>query len=133
MHTTNYRNTLITVSADTRARRASVPNRPGTVAERQYRMIAAAPYALTSDDVIATVEADRKDIAEAERAAFRADYFATGRACLRTSPLVKSYGWGIHHDAEGRVALVARDSADYARLEADPAVAKVPGMRSSRA
>ena len=127
---TNYHGTLITVSEDSNCERAAVPERPGTVAALQYELLAAAPYGMTSDDLLWRVNVLRNGVANTDEA--RAAFFARGQPCLRASPLVRSYGWGIHHDAEGRVALIARESADYARLLADPGVAKRPGMRSTR-
>jgi hypothetical protein len=135
MGTTDYFDTLITpapdcpvASAEQPPQRASGP----TVAELQFDMIASAPYRWTSDDVVFTVWADRAGIAEAERPAAREAFFAKGQPCLRSSPLGKRYGWGIHSDAEGRVALVASGGEDFRRLEADDAVTKVAAMRSRR-
>lgn len=132
-HTTNYADTLILVSPDTKARAAKVPASAESVAGRQYRMIADAPYAHTSDDVIFTVHADRAGIPVDERAAARAEFFSRGQACLRASPLVRSHGWGVHSDAQGRVALMAMESAHYGAMAADARLAKVDGMRSKRA
>lgn len=36
--------------------------------------------------------------------------------CLRTSALGKKYGWGIHGDGEGRLAIWGRDSEEYRRF-----------------
>jgi hypothetical protein len=47
--------------------------------------------------------------------------------------LGKRYGWGIHHDADGRVALVALGSDEYEALAGDPAVTQRRAMRSKRA
>jgi hypothetical protein len=49
------------------------------------------------------------------------------------SPLAKRYGWGIHNDGEGKVALVAIDSPEYERLMKDPRTTKLKAFRSSRA
>ncbi len=133
VHTTNYADTLILVSPDTKVRAGKVPAAEDSVAGRQYAMIAGSPYAHTSDDVIFKVHADRAGIPEDERAAARADFFSRGQACLRASPLVKTHGWGVHSDAHGRVALVAMESAQYAGMAADTRLAKAEGMRSKRA
>lgn len=133
MHTTNYQNTLIIVAPDTRAVTATQPPvGKGTVAERQFEMLDGHDYELTSDDVIFGVFADRTDIAAGDRVAARELYFSQGRGCLRTSPLTKTYGWGVHSDAESRVALVPVDSARYRELLDDPATTKQPAMRSKR-
>lgn len=131
-HTTNYADTLILVSPDTKLKAAKVPASAESVAGRQYRMIADAPYGHTSDDVIFTVHADRAGIPEDERAAARAAFFSRGQACLRASPLVRSHGWGVHSDAHGRVALVAMESPHYFAMAANERLAKVEGMRSKR-
>lgn len=125
-HSTNYRTTLITVAADCAALLSAPPAKPGTVAGMQYEMLAARPYQLTSDELLRAVEQARKGADAAAR------LFDKPQACLRASPLVKQYGFGLHHDAEARVALVPVESDDYARLLADPEVKKRPGMRSSR-
>jgi hypothetical protein len=46
--------------------------------------------------------------------------------------LAKRYGWGIHNNAEGKVALIAVESADYKRLQKDPRTTKVKAFRSTR-
>ena len=140
MHTTNYFDTFITVAPDSSASEAvAPPARPTpSVAELTHKMIAEHPYEFTSDDVIFTVWADRNEIEEADRASARATFFSKGQPCLRSSDLGKRYGWGVHSDAEGRVALVPVASAEYERLaggttpEGEP-VTVIAAMRSSRA
>lgn len=130
---TNYYNTLITVASDSPATRSVVPDmsKP-SVASQQYVWITDQPYALTSDDVIFRRVAEKQNIPESERVGKQASYFQTGRACLRTSPLAKQYGWGIHFDAEGRIALVRMESEEYAALTSDDRVKKVAAIRRSR-
>jgi hypothetical protein len=138
-HTTNYLDTFITVAPDSAAPTSSEPphrDEP-SVAERTLRMIADAPYRHTSDDVIFTVWADRRGIPESDREAAREQFFSKGQPCLRSSDLGKRYGWGIHSDAEGRVAVFGVDSPEYARFAAGQdaegrTVAVTAAMRSSR-
>lgn len=132
MHATNYFDTLILVSPDGPAAKGLAPPKPGTVAALQYERLLAAPYALTSDELIFGIHADRQGVKEAEREAARALFFSKGQPCLRSSPLVKTYGWGIHHDAGGRIALVGAESLRYRELGENQAVSKVHGMRSQR-
>lgn len=133
--TTDYTDTFIAVAEDCPADGAEEPpfdaDKP-TVAALQYAMLAAHPYRHTSDDVIFAVHAQRAGIAEADRPAAREAFFSKGQPCLRASPLGKRYGWGTHHDAQGRVALVPRGSAEYDAFEADPALSHTRAMRSSR-
>ena len=131
-YSTDYSDTLITASTDCPVEQGAVPGKAGTFAAFQHALLAE-PYRLTSDDLLFEVHAIRNAVPQDARAEARAALFAKPQACLRASPLVKQFGWGLHHDAGGRVARVAVESADYARLLADPAVTKVPGMRSKRA
>lgn len=135
MKTTNYADTLIEIAEDCPAGSAVIPpERPSpTIARRQFELLAEHPYRYTSDDVIFAIHADRAGIPEAERPAARERYFAKGQPCLRTSPLARRYGWGIHHDAEGRVALVPAGSPEYERLRTDTNVTRLRAMRSKRA
>ena len=125
MKSTNYRDTLITASPDSPVSAGTIPEKPGTVAAVQHALLAE-PYAMTSDDLLFAAYRERGG--DKNREAF----FARPQACLRASPLVKQFGWGVHHDGEGRIALLGMESADYRRLWEDPAVAKTPGMRRSR-
>lgn len=134
MHTTNYYSTFIEVADDSPAESATEPPARDvpTVAQLHYELIANAPYTLTSDDVIFETHARRAGIPDDERDAARDAFFSKGQPCLRSSPLGKRYGWGVHSDAEGRVAVYARESDDYARLAADDATAHTKAMRSKR-
>ena len=134
MHSTNYTNAFIEVADDCKAQHGTMPpdRQPATIARLQYDMIHAHPYRHTSDDVVFGVHAARQAIGGAELAASRAVFFSKGQACLRASPLAKQYGWGIHHDADGKVALYARESAHYDRLRNDPALKHVKAMKNSR-
>ena len=134
--TTNYTDTFIGVSPDCPVEHAQVPPARGSsvsVAQLQYEMLEAAPYVHTSDDVLFAVHAERNAIAEEESDRERAAFFAKPRACLRSSPLAKRYGWGFHHDADGRVALVALGSDNYRELAGDTSLKHVAAMRSKRA
>jgi hypothetical protein len=136
MGSTNYESTFIQIAEDCPVQHAEEPLTKGkapTVAELQFRLLAENPYALTSDDVIFTVHATRKEIPETDQAQERERFFARDQACLRASPLAKRYGWGIHHDADGKVALVPFGSDRYRELVEDNTVKQLRAMRSRRA
>ena len=135
MHTTNYFDTFIEVAEDCPADAAQEPPTAAapTIAALHYELIAAEPYTRTSDDVIFETHARRAGVPDSERDAAREAFFAKGQPCLRSSPLGKRYGWGVHADAEGRVAVYPVDSAEYRRLAADPGIAHTRAMRSRRA
>lgn len=131
-HTTNYRNTFIAVSPDCRAVAGTVPPKAGSVAGVHYALMAGQSFAMTSDEVLFETHAARSGIADGERDAAREEFFARGQPCLRASPLVKSYGWGIAHDAEGRVALFGVESDAYGSMRARTDLVQIAGMRNAR-
>ncbi len=112
MHTTNYSDTFIEVADDCQAEVGLVPpeKTPRTIAQIQYDLIANHPYVYTSDDVIFAAHAEKHQIAAPKLAEARAAFFAKGQACLRASALGKTYGWGVHSDNTGRVAIYGKGS-----------------------
>jgi hypothetical protein len=134
--------TLITVAPDCKARSATVPMERGgkpTVATIQYDMLAGQPYHFTQEEVLFESHIRRSELAPSEikrrRKELWEEFFSRSQACLRASPLPKSYGWGIHFDKHGKAALVARESSDYDRLvhSTKRGVKCVPAMRNKRA
>ena len=134
-----YTMTFISVAEDCRAVSGEEPPPRGgvpTVAVVQYAMLAAEPGRWTQEDVIiasAPGIRGRDDLTPGDLARFRAEYFAEPRACLRASPLPKTYGWGLAYDAEGRITLHAVGSPSYWRLAADASLTQLRAMASSRA
>lgn len=141
MPSTNYYDTFIAVADDCpMVEGMQPPTRENpSVAERAYAMISRHPYELTSDDVIFGVYADRNDIAECDRPAARDVFFEANQACLRGSALCKRYGWGVHADARGRLALYGVETQSYRNFVSGRVAAAdgreikvVNAMRSSR-
>lgn len=136
MHTTNYVNTFISVAADCPVTSAEMPPRSDgklTIANQHFDMIYGHPYRHTSDDVIFSTYAQRNQIPENEWPEARAVFFSKGQACLRSSPLGKRYGWGIHHDQNGRIAIYPVESSPYKKFVKDKGLVQVKAMRSKRA
>lgn len=135
MHTANYTDTFISVAEDCPVHEAAIPEHKAapSVAALQYAMISTDPYKHTSDDVIFAVHAMRQEIPRSEWKEARELFFSKGQACLRASPLTKRYGFGIHSDAHGRVALVPLGSKAYATFAGDQRLKQVKAMRSKRA
>lgn len=102
------------------------------MANLQYEMLSEQPYKFTSDDVLFGVYALRKEVPEEAMEEERERYFSKGQPCFRASPLTKTYGWGVHSDEEGRIALYGVETDEYRRLQADESVVKVRAMRSKR-
>ena len=134
IHSTNYYDTFIEAAADTKTSLGRIPpqKEKKTIAEMQYKLIAEHPYKYTSDELLFQVYADRNALPLSEYESARKAFFSKGQACLRASPLTKNYGFGIHNDHAGKIALYAIETAEYARFLNDPKITKVKAMRSSR-
>ncbi|MDP5170296.1 MAG: DUF6157 family protein [Bacteroidia bacterium] len=136
VHTTNYFNTLIEVAEDCPAAIGEVPLSKGdarSVAIAQYDLLISNPYRFTSDEILFQVFAERKELTSDEMSSAKKAFFSKGQPCFRASPLPKRYGWGIHSNAEGKIALIAADSSAYEALLKDVTVEKVKAMRTKRA
>ena len=133
-HSTNYIDTFIEVAEDTKVNRGSKPPAKDkkTVAEMQYELIAKNPYKFTSDDIIFQVFANRNDLTNTEHKQARELFFSKGQPCFRTSPLTKTYGFGIHNDSNGKVALYGMETKEYQKFLADTKTKKIKAMKSSR-
>jgi hypothetical protein len=136
----NYFNTFIEVAADCPAAQGARPKARAagkTVAELEFELIGTQPYRYTQEDVQFHVHCKRTGLTEPEvrsnGAALRAAFFAKPVACMRTSALPKTYGWGLHFDDRGRVALVSVGTPEYQTLANDARIAHTRAMRSKRA
>lgn len=134
----NYYNTFITVAPDCPAERGVVPpdkktgkTKPGI----EFELLAESPYTLTQEDILFEVNARHKEIPAEELEEQRKAFYAKPTACFRASMLPKKYGWGVHFDEAGRMALVPMESPEYRRF-AEGQVADVKllaAMRNSKA
>ena len=107
-HTTNYFDTFIEVSEDTKTTSGTKPpSKAGrkTVAERLYELLISNPYKFSSDEIFFQVFADSKDLTEKEYDKARVEFFSKGQPCFRASPLTKTYGFGVNSDGNGKVAI----------------------------
>lgn len=135
IHTTNYQNTFIEIAEDCKVIQGEIPPTKGdkkTVANLQFDMLYDNPYMYTSDEVLFGVFAVRKEFEKGELDEQRAHYFSKGQPCFRASPLTKSYGWGIHSNAEGKIAIYGAETKEYKNFQADDSIKKVKAMKSKR-
>ncbi|MEZ0299945.1 MAG: DUF6157 family protein [Candidatus Methylacidiphilales bacterium] len=130
---TNYTNTFITIASDSKLRSGTKPSKEGTIAAMQYELIHDNPYTYTSDDILFITHARRQEIPKTQWDAARKEFFSKSKACLRASPLVKHFGWGLHHDGQGRVAMYGAETERYKYFTEQSDVKVVAGMRSARA
>lgn len=134
-HTTNYADTFLVIADDcplTSAEPPPVKADKQTIATIQFDLIKKNPYKYTSDDVIFQVFADKNDLTKSEYKEARESFFSKGQPCMRTSPLTKRYGWGVHFDKEGKMAIFGVGSAEYNRLSKEKSLKIVKAMKSSR-
>jgi hypothetical protein len=135
MKTTNYLDTFIEVAEDCPVKAAEIPpqkNETKTAAAIQFEMISQHPYRYTSDDVLFQVYAIKQQLNKNELVGEREIFFSRGQACFRSSPLTKRYGWGVHNDAKGRIAIYPVESAEYKKFSKDKSIKQVKAMRSKR-
>ena len=136
----NYVNTFIEVADDCKAHEGTAPkvrNGNPTVAELEYSYISESPYQRTQEDVQFFVYSRRSKFSDQQISSngsrLRDEFFSKPMACMRTSPLAKTYGWGLHFNSGGKVALVSRGTAKYQELAKDPTIIHTHAMRSKRA
>jgi Family of unknown function (DUF6157) len=132
----NYYDTLIEVADDCPATESQPPKARGakkTKAVVEYEILANHPYTRTEQDIAFEVYATLHDIPVADRPEERKQFLSKGHPHLRVSPLAKRYGWGIHNNAEGKIALIAVESREYQQLLNDPGITKIKAFRSTRA
>jgi len=127
IYSTNYINTFIEAAEDCPVTAAQTPpdKEPRTAARMEYDMLINSPYRYTSDDVLFESNGARRGIS-------RDDFFSKGQTCFRSSALTKRYGWGIHSDADSRIAAYAVESEEYKRLAEDESLVHQKAMRSSK-
>ena len=135
MATTNYYNTFIEVAGDCPVEVAELPTTQVgqmTIASLEYELISKNPYKYTSDEILFMVHAKRRNIKQTLWTAEWENFFSTSKACLRSSPLAKRYGWGFHFDEVGKVAIYAVESDVYERYKNNSRLTHLKAMRSVR-
>ena len=134
-HTTNYQDTFIVIADDCPVANGEIPPTKGdnkTVANLQFEMAINNPYKYTSDDILFQVFAHRNDLTKSEYKEKREVFFSKGQPCFRASPLTKRYGWGVHNNKEGKVAIFGAESLAYKNLSEDKTLKIVKAMKSSK-
>ncbi len=134
-HTTNYTNTFILTADDSPLMKGKIPPIKGdikTAANIQFEMISKNPYKYISDDILFRVFAEKNDPAKSEYKKAREQFFSKGQPCFRASPLTKRYGWGVHNDKDGKIAIFFAESGEYKKFAKDKALKIVKAMKSSK-
>lgn len=134
-HTTNYVNTFIEIAEDCLTIIGEIPPPKGdkqTVATIQFDMIKQHPYKYSSDEVIFNCYAVKNELTTNELASEKQKFFSKGQPCLRTSALTKRYGWGVHFNAQGKVAIYGAETKEYETFATDKKINNVKAMRSKK-
>ncbi|WP_410771760.1 DUF6157 family protein [Fontibacillus sp. BL9] len=138
----SYKNTFILVSPDCPAVKGIVPvsakeNKP--VHLIQYELLTEHPYRYDYPELLLETHIRHKQISSEEMnrrgQEIRDELFAKKHACLRASALPKKFGWGVHYDDDGRIAIYGMDSPEYKSFadSADTGIQLLLGMRSRKA
>ena len=124
---TNYFNAFIEAAEDCKAVIAEIPpeKEPQSAARIEYDMLIGDPYKYSSDDVLYESNGKRHGLS-------REDFFAKSQPCFRASALGKRYGWGIHSDKAGKIAIYDVESGEYRQLALDESIKHFKAMRSSK-
>jgi beta-xylosidase len=132
----SYKNTFIKISEDSNVSSATVPvqrNGKPTIASIEYDLIKNNPYEYTQEDVQFKTYLIKNQIdLDQSIDELREQFFTKPKACFRASPLVKKYGWGIHYDVDGKVAIYDAESDQYTQYLQLDNITNLKGMRSKR-
>jgi len=137
----SYTDTFILVAADCSATCGIVPVVKGDrkpIHALQYELLSEHPYRHTHEDLLFEVHLRHKaipvDVGEARLQEIKAELLGRPHPCLRASLLPKKYGWGVHYDRRGRIALYPMESEEYRRFtQAGGGTKLLTALRNKRA
>jgi hypothetical protein len=132
---TNYYDCFIKIAEDCPADKGEIPpakTAEKTIASIQYDMLVSNPYKYTSDEVLFQCYVTKNKIQKKDLTKQKEQFFLKGQACLRALPLAKRYGWGIHYNNEGRIAIYGCETKEYNAFSNDKLIKKLKGIRSNR-
>ena len=126
-HTTTYQNTFIRIAPDSKAQVAEAPpdKEPKSAVRLAFEMIRNKPYQHSSDDVLYETAGKPKGLS-------REAVFQKGQPCFRASMLTKRYGWGLHSNQEGKIALIPAGTPAYDEFCENAELQQLTAMRNSR-
>jgi hypothetical protein len=119
-----YCNTLIKVASDCTVKRGTIPesNRKAfTDATVYYEVLSQNRYKLT----------EREFYKESLEIRLRKKV-KHKKYMMKRNILCKKWGWGVHFDCNGKMALVGCETNEYNKLLSDPAITKMAAYRSTK-
>ncbi|USB31909.1 DUF6157 family protein [Paenibacillus sp. YPG26] len=137
----SYTNTFIVVAPDCPVTASKIPvssRAKKTAYEIEFDLLSGNPYRYNEKELIYEIHIRHKELEEAyvlnHADEIWEELFRKPHPCLRASQLPKKYGWGIHYNEEGRIAIYGMDTAEYGKFtepgEDQPTL--LPAMRSRR-
>src|SRR5216684_4628352 len=124
---TGYTNTFITIAPDCPTTESIPPTNPASIAGLEYAVLTETPYGLTGEQLLFAVHLRHKRIdRDVDLDTVKDAFFSKPHACLRASMLPKRYGWGVHYDEKGRIALYGAETTDYRRFAACKSLKIIP-------
>lgn len=118
----NYCNVLIQVAEDCPAQKGLTPDSKNEIAYIGYDELSKNPYKYTELEFYRQVHHVCRSKPELKIETYD----------IRRSVLCKKYGWGIHIDESGRLALVGCETEKYKELLNNILVDKVNSFKKSR-
>lgn len=136
----SYTDTFITVSPDSPVTASARPPLKGGAKTKpllEYELLSAHPYGFTEKELIYQVHVQHKGITEEEQqereGEIREGLFAKSHPCMRASMLPKKYGYGVHYDHEGKIAIYGVETSRYRALaEGEAGVRVIAAMRNKK-
>lgn len=98
-----------------------------------FEVITEQPYRFTFRELLRQAHARQNGLRPSDVSQADLDALAKKHPCPRTSALPKRFGWGVHVDENGRLALWGRESAEYEQLNRRKDLQIVTALRSRRA
>ncbi len=98
----------------------------------QFELLFQNPYKYTSDDVFFQIYAERNKITTSEQKEARLQFFSKGQPCFRASQLTKCYGFGVHSDSEGKIAIYGKETDEYNQFITNLNVQKIKALKTSK-
>jgi hypothetical protein len=135
-------NTFVLIATDCPVESGTIPTQRGetpTIPVLQHQLLSSKPYGLTLEELMLEVYLRREGLtkveAKAQSAAIQEKLFGKSYPCMRASPLPKKFGWGVHYDESGKLAIYSADSKEYQRFASGKVagIEVVTAMRTKRA
>ncbi|CAH1531384.1 hypothetical protein P5868_004794 [Vibrio parahaemolyticus] len=97
---------LFLISEDATSRVHVIPPNNGRIPRISYDVLSENPYVFTEEEFYHEVHVVRRQREDLNLATYN----------IRKSELLQQFGWGIHRNSEGKLALIPAESAKYKEL-----------------